>query len=465
MRAHRSRCWLGLVATSIAIVALPLLVTSPATAATYAGDHDWVLRTGSELTSTDVVQSAKREALVYLRTSYAAPESPGRVRNLQELPHYVDELALAMCQQAAAMDPYHPRFYLSDSLGWRFGADNPDTVYQATALAPDARYVITGRRGTSAFTALQLLNGYYADERSGSDQTPDSIALLDGKDLDVAEDGTFTVTLDSTPAAGRTNHVQLPHDATQLVLTVRDTLSDWEQTSTELTIERVSPDRVPLPPTSDQLARQCAEWVVTMAEFADLEWASRARQLPPNVLSPVMPTQGGLPGQRTSGGRFDLAADEALIVTVPPIEADYSGFMLTNDWFTSINYADHTSSLAAGQAEPNMDGSYTYVISANDPGVSNWLDTGGHGTGALILRWQGVSAVAPDYLTPVVLKVKSDLLPTVLPPGMQEVDPTEREVQLAQRRKAIRERLAHLPPRLLPFDPQTFTYWSGEPLI
>src|SRR5207247_1570169 len=43
--------------------------------------------------------------------------------------------------------------------------------------------------------------------------------------------------------------------------------------------------------------------------------------------------------------------------------------------------------LNKAQSLPNRDGSYTYVVSAVDPGVHNWIDTSGTHEGILTLRW------------------------------------------------------------------------------
>jgi len=38
-------------------------------------------------------------------------------------------------------------------------------------------------------------------------------------------------------------------------------------------------------------------------------------------------------------------------------------------------------------ARKDADGSWTIVVAAEDPGVPNWLDTGGRREGFLLLRW------------------------------------------------------------------------------
>ena len=62
--------------------------------------------------------------------------------------------------------------------------------------------------------------------------------MLTAHDLVRNADGSFTITVDSTPADGRPNHLQLPSDAT--LIAARNTLSDWNtQVPIGLSIERV----------------------------------------------------------------------------------------------------------------------------------------------------------------------------------------------------------------------------------
>jgi len=45
------------------------------------------------------------------------------------------------------------------------------------------------------------------------------------------------------------------------------------------------------------------------------------------------------------------------------------------------------SSLNTEQIAYEPDGSYTIVVADEDPGVPNWLDTGGHRTGTIFWRY------------------------------------------------------------------------------
>src|SRR3546814_4292625 len=72
--------------------------------------------------------------------------------------------------------------------------------------------------------------------------------------------------------------------------------------------------------------------------------------------------------------------------------ADYIGFQITDPWTLRPETVLRISSLNKTQAKPNPDGSYTYVIALQDPGVANWIDTAGLHEGWFQIRWQNVSA-------------------------------------------------------------------------
>jgi len=112
---------------------------------------------------------------------------------------------------------------------------------------------------------------------------------------------------------------------------------------------------------------------------------------PVNTLTPARPTPGGLATQFSSAGHFDLADDEAMLVTVPAAgkeTAPYQGIQLGSMWYVSLDYINHQTSLTADQARIDPDGRMRFVISERDPGVANWLERTGHGRGYVQLRWQ-----------------------------------------------------------------------------
>ncbi len=69
-------------------------------------------------------------------------------------------------------------------------------------------------------------------------------------------------------------------------------------------------------------------------------------------------------------------------------DCSYQGAQIGSDWYASTDYETHQTSLTKAQAVTDPDGKMRFVVSEQNPGIANWLETTGHRTGALMLRWQ-----------------------------------------------------------------------------
>lgn len=356
----------------------------------------------------------------------------GGVReNEQDAPMYAEEQTRSISLHTATRDPYRPFILWGSWIGARTGLDNPDTVYRQVALTEEASYEIRGKRNLSSGIFFVLYDIWPGTD-GGRGET---IGFLDNDDLVVSEDGTFTVTLDAEPANGRDNHIQLVPGSYpgQHSLLIRDSLANWCQTPSELSVERLSPGPDELPPAPNDSELEML--TVNNLDMANLTWTGVAdifRSFTPNLFPFVLPTSGGLVGQYSAPGNFNLEAEHALVITIDPAGAPYQGFQLGSDYFASFDYENHTSSLSAGQAKENADGTITYVISLEDPGVWNWLDPVGHPQGLMFIRWQGLGDSPPPPV-PVTEYVEISDLDSYLPEGMVRVTPEERSTQISER--------------------------------
>jgi hypothetical protein len=163
--------------------------------------------------------------------------------------------------------------------------------------------------------------------------------------------------------------------------------------------------------------------------------------MPRNGVTEVRPSAGGLVGHYSAFGTFELADDEALVLMTYPSDAAYQGIQLGNLWFTSLDYATHTSSLTTAQAHQSADGGYRFVVSRRDPGVQNWLDPEGHRRGLILLRWQALSSTIPEDEQPRAVLVDFENLDELLPADTPAFD-------AARRAEQIRHRRAHLDGRV-----------------
>jgi hypothetical protein len=136
-----------------------------------------------------------------------------------------------------------------------------------------------------------------------------------------------------------------------------------------------------------------------------------------------------------------LKDDEAMVVTATDAGAAFRDFVLHDVWYLTIEYWNRQTSLTAGQMAADADGRYTFVIAHEDPGVHNWLDTGGLHESYALHRWQGLprdETAATPQITSRVVPFKD--LASALPEGVRTIGQAERAEQLARRGRAFLRR-------------------------
>jgi hypothetical protein len=350
---------------------------------------------------------------------------------------------LAGCVQAAlrmawAYQPGSPRFVTSTGPYMKYGLDNPDTLYLHAYLRPGVGYLLTGRRGTTVDLNFQILNGDYTPV-----EVPDSLTAFDDRELEISADGRFSFAF------------QAPEGASMLV--VRECYSDWagERRGT-IAIRRADGESVVAAPDPAKRYRVAAKMLISQLRtfLAFPEWFYLKE--PVNTLTAPRRTPGGLATQFSSVGHYELADDEAMIVTVPRADVPYQGIQLGSMWYTSLDYIDHQTSLTADQARTDPDGMLRFVISERDPGVTNWLERTGHDRGYIQLRWQRLPRGVPGGRPPGPAEsheltaadgpsaevVPLDALPGKLPfYEDSRISPGEYAARVAGRRAAVAERM------------------------
>jgi len=97
------------------------------------------------------------------------------------------------------------------------------------------------------------------------------------------------------------------------------------------------------------------------------------------------------------------------------------------------------------QAKPNPDGTYTIVVSPQDPGVWNWVSTGGLNQGTISIRFQDLDPQSSDLPTVSSQVVSLDELADVLPPNTVYAAHQDRLDQIALRKSGFDKRFAPYP--------------------
>jgi hypothetical protein len=313
------------------------------------------------------------------------PEAPATGLDRAEGWRYLSRLtrvALEMMLEHA--DPDFPVFYSASHPTAKIGADNPDNLYFNATLSGNREYRVTGTRGTVPFLSFGTKANRYATEG-----TMVSTGELDGQSLLVNADGSFQIEVSRERRAG--NWLPLATDSSLLI--VRQTfLNRAQEVPATATIECVSAPKSPAPlsaPALDRGLLSAAAFVRgTARTFAD--WAQRF-QGAPNALATVDQSlfirAGGDPSIFYLHGYWSLAPDEALVIDTPVPECEIWNFQINNYWMESLDYRYLPVSVNKHTARYNADGSVTLIVASQDVGVGNFIDTAGHTSGTMLLRW------------------------------------------------------------------------------
>ena len=327
-------------------------------------------------------------------------------------------------------DADYPEFLPLYNSTLNVAAPNPDYVYYGTALEGTATYRLRGFRGTNRFTYLQFSATDFTDQS----RSPANI-VLGGFALDEVKadkDGNFDFILSAERPAGYTGDwIKLDPRAKSVFM--RAASYDWIHERDPI----VGIDRIDRPvgrprPSAQQIAARLA----VLPDFVrddSLTWWRHMADLQKRIAWNTIGVEpwGTFPGQVYLEGLYRLAEDEALVLeTDVPKNCRYWSFLVGDMQFRTIDFTNHQSSLNAVQAKLDSDGKFRAVIARHDPGVPNWLDTGGYAEGVIQGRWN-VCDTAP---VPSARLVKLADLRRVLPKDTQAVTLAQRDAALRERR-------------------------------
>ena len=332
-------------------------------------------------------------------------------RLIREAPHIETEADLleglqylaggiAACTHLAFdYDRDHPFLQSGTGPFTKIGLDNPDTLYFGTRVQTGYEYIVTGRRGTTTDLSFQLLGGEYTD-----DNVPDSETAFDDRKLSIDADGSFQWRF--TPA-------------TNAQLVIREVYNDWSAQRGVVAITRTDTAGTAPPPLTKELidkrwavaGKQLVQRVKTWLQFPQWFYMN----IPVNTMVAPRLTPGGLATQYSSAGHFELTHEQALVITLPVTDAPYLGFQLGSMWYISLDYINHQTSLNGTQAQADPDGKIRIVVSEQNPGITNWVETLGHRKGFLQFRWQRVSRELTEADGPTVELLDIGAVPSRLP--------------------------------------------------
>jgi hypothetical protein len=311
---------------------------------------------------------------------------------------YVTEVMSGMSEFFVEGDPDHPRMASIVNPARKMQGDNPDAIYHFAQIRGDRSYRVFGVRGEESYISFTVHS-----EAADGGFNGRVLADINDSQFTFAADGSYEVVFSAEkPADASANWVQLDPDARMLIVRSYFLREQSAQNDplVQVRIGIETLDDVPPPPPLDDetLAGRLR------AGVAFLRQTTLGQPLPSEPsIAPFMGKEPNTVGEpwsfRNAGvdaagavdifysmGKWDLGPDDALVMrgTIPP--SRFTNVMLWNRHMQTLEYAHRRSSLNSAQMVYEPDGSYTIVVSHRDPGVANWLDTGGHRVGTIFWR-------------------------------------------------------------------------------
>ncbi|MEM9704785.1 MAG: DUF1214 domain-containing protein [Pseudomonadota bacterium] len=284
-------------------------------------------------------------------------------------------------------DPAFPAFYQASHETAKIGADNPDNVYLNATISGGFKYRISGTRGDAPIFSIGTKANRYA-----IDGTMASTGELDGRDIQFSPEGDFEVIVAKEREG--TNWLPLAEDSSMLLL--RQTFFDRpHSTPAQVQVECLNGPTKQAPLTPDSLSKSLNAVPAFVSGTAQTfkTWATSFRTNNFNRLNTVDQTlffrAGGDPSIYYLHGWWELKEGEALRIRATPPACEGWNFQLNNIWMESLDYRHASVHTNNELAAYNDDGSVTVVVSPEDIGAENWLNTGAHRRGTMLWRWTG----------------------------------------------------------------------------
>jgi len=441
------------------------------------------------------------QALQAARDAIDQPElmpPPASDRNLAEGYRYLMGYLHGAIERAFHDDPLRPQFRNALSVINRGTIDNPDAIYFYAPLDGRESYLIRGAtgdtgqwRGEMPVPGVRKAPHYVIFEASSGCLAGDSGDLrelqpgmktqtgrLDSSRLAVNGDGTFEILLAPERPEGYDGNfiatlkvVDRPHPTDPAIgpqryanyISGRQLFDDWErEDAIHFEITRVGGAGSQPPAYSAERAAQDirqlgdivrnqlhfwnAFWTIPMGAYGERRGTLPGMAFKRNGFNRINAasgaTGGGMSTNLYAGGVFELEDNEALIIENRiQLQPDYIGFQLANLWGESLDYTNRTGSLNGHQTVVDADGVIRLVVAGRDPGVPNWLDTGGHREGFMSPRWAYSETPEPDQWPSIsARKVPFEAIRSHLPASTPTFTPRQRREQIAIRQRHVQRR-------------------------
>lgn len=307
---------------------------------------------------------------------------------------------------------------------------NPDDAYYLAHVGAGRSYRISGERGT----VHKLTFSLGSNSMGMFEIKPQVSAEYDADQLPLNAAGEFEVILSEKRPDDYAGVWWPLSPGTDFIL-VRLRSYDWgNERDPRFGIERLG--RAPLKPRMSQaridnnLRELCGFTERLTRQWLDFQEDMRTRGLENRLELSGFEDWAGVKIQSYWRGIFKFSPGEALIVeTDLPEKRPYWNVQLADSLFNALEVNYRQTSLNGFQARADSDGKFRAVISLEDPGIPNWLDSAGYTWGTLIGRWYDCSSRP----IPTLKRVPFGEVRGHLPADTPRVSPEERDAVLRAR--------------------------------
>ena len=358
-------------------------------------------RTQADDDAIDRIRSAWSGFIDQLRAvgDAAIDSGPNDIERLDGLRFVLRQLAYREEQFIEFPRGAKPEFFAPESPTRKLFADCPDTIYRQFSIADDAVYRLSGTRGDSPYISFTAYR---------STITERVVADLHDGELDIAEDGTFDLTIGGASQASNWLDTAGGDTGAAFVI-IREYCHDRANgTHATFEIDQVSPTpshRPELDIDTFSAALGIIGLGLTFSNEATIRLSEELR-LRPNQMSEgaaqLVSEMAGTPHNHYQLSYVLLDAGQAVELELDPPACRYWSVHLNNWWLESPEFRDGQSvCINDSQAERDADGVIRIRVGPDDPGAGNWLDTKGRRETILLARY----LLPEGELPPIVPRV------------------------------------------------------------
>jgi hypothetical protein len=343
-------------------------------------------------------------------------------------------------------DPKYPFIHAFSSIFCHFGGDSAEFTYQQAWIDGQSTYKVSGNRGTAPFLNFTVY-GPHLEKQPGTDwptlhdpfgDVPEANLL--GPEIKSDWDGTFEIYIGG-PKRGPN---WIPTTPQSRKLFIRQGFDKWTELPAVMRIDRIGMEEPrPLPTPQDMVTAM--EWAGTFVTGFMKDWPDHPYNYTPSrfldYINRFPPDPSDSAANDKRRGRavanmvWMLAPDEALIIEFENRRGLWS---VTNmsPFMVSMDYLYRQVSFTPSRAKTDADGKTRIILSHDDCGYHNWLDTQGFPRGSTTYR--NLMSEERTELTTKVVK-RADLA-AALPPDTATVTREQRVQQLRDRYDGMRRR-------------------------